>query len=175
MTAALRCPPATVQPDQVIVRPAPRREPPFDDELPAPVPLFGPRAPRLPFEVVAAPAAWLPKPARPRGLPDPQRWAQHLLVGMIETAGGRRPLQQLNALLSPSVSRGIAADFERALHRGARHWLHRASVRTVRCAEPCEGVAELCAVLDTGQRVHAMALRLEERHGRWRCTRIQVG
>ncbi|WP_375493911.1 Rv3235 family protein [uncultured Jatrophihabitans sp.] len=173
MTAALTYPPAA--PGRVIVRPAPRREPPFDDELTAPIPLFGPHAPRLPFDAVPAPAAWLPKPARPRGLPDPERWTRQLLIGMIETAGGRRPLHQLSAMLSPSVSSGLGTDFERAMRRGKPHWLHCAAVRTVRCAEPREGVAELCAVLDTGERVHAMALRLEERHGRWRCTRIQLG
>jgi Family of unknown function (DUF6459) len=118
---------------------------------------------------------WVPKLRRPRGLPDPERWAHQLLIGMIETAGGRRPLHQLGALLSPSVCRGLGADFDRALGRGKRHWLHRAAIRTVRCAEPREGVAELCAVLDTGERVRAMAMRLEERHGRWRCTRIQLG
>ena len=173
MTAALRTP--ACAPPQVIVRPAPRREPPFDDEFAEPIPLFGPRTPRLPFAPVPAPAAWLPRPARPRGLPEPERWARQLLIGMIETAGGRRPLHQLSVLLSPSVSRGLGADFEREMRRGRPHWLHRAVVRTVRCAEPTEGVAELCAVLDTGRRVHAMALRLEERHGRWRCTRIQLG
>jgi Family of unknown function (DUF6459) len=177
MTAAtLRCPaPQAPAPARVVVRPAPRREPPFDDELAEPVPLFGPHTPRLPFAAVPAPSAWLPKPVRPRGLPDPERWARQLLLGMIETAGGKRPLHQLAALLSPSVSRGLGADFERAVRRGAPHWLHRATVRAMRCAQPSDGVAELCAVLETGERVRAMALRLEERHGRWRCTRIQLG
>jgi hypothetical protein len=176
MTAALRCPPAQpTAPPRVVVRPAPRREPPFDDELDAPVAVVGPHTPRLPFAAVPAPVAWLPRPVRPRGLPDPERWARQLLIGMIETAGGRRPLPQLSALLSPSVSRGLAADFERSSRRGSPHWLHRAAVRTLRCAQPRDGVAELCAVLETGARVRAMALRLEEHRGRWRCTRIQLG
>jgi hypothetical protein len=174
MTAALSCPPSPVR-RPVVVRPAPRREPPFDDELPDRHPLCGPYDQRLPFARVPVPPAWRPSPARPSGLPDPGPWAQRLLVGMIETAAGRRPLHQLSSLLSPSVSHGLGADFERAARRGQRHWLHRASVRSVRAAEPAEGVAELCATVETGPRVRALALRLEEHHGRWRCTRLQLG
>jgi hypothetical protein len=45
----------------------------------------------------------------------------------------------------------------------------------VRASEPSDGVAELCATVDVGGRVRALALRLEEQHGRWRCTRLQLG
>jgi hypothetical protein len=159
----------------VVIRPAPQREPPFDDELP------GARAPhrferRLPFDVtpIASPV-WMPPPPRPRYLPDPGPWGRRLLVGMIETAGGHRPLHQLAALLSPSVWRGLGGDFEDAARQGSRHWLHRAKVRSVRAAEPAHGVAEVSATVDTGRRVRAVALRLEEQHGSWRCTRLQLG
>jgi hypothetical protein len=160
----------------VVVRPAPRREPPFDDELPATRPLYGPWDQRLPFEPVPLqPAPWVPRPARPRGLPDPGPWGRRLLIGMIETAGGHRPLHQLAAMLSPSVSRGLGADFEYAARNGRPHWLHRAMIRSVRVAEPATGVAELCATVDAGGRVRAIAIRLDEHHGRWRCTRLQLG
>jgi hypothetical protein len=94
---------------------------------------------------------------------------------MIETAAGRRPLHQLSGLLSPSVCRGIGADFERAAQIGKPHWLHRASIRSVRATQPADGVAELCATLEVGRRVRALAMRLEEHRGRWRCTRLQLG
>jgi Family of unknown function (DUF6459) len=172
-SAALATVPA-VRP--VAIRPAPRREPPFDDELPEPVRLPGRYDRRLPFELAPAPPVlWRARPAPPRGLPDPALWARRLLVGLIETAGGRRPLHQLAAMLSPSVGRGLGGDFDRATQHGARHWLHRATVRTVRVTEPAPGVAELCATLDTGPRVRALAMRLEEHHGRWSCTRLQLG
>ncbi len=163
-------------PRPVVVRPAPRREPPFDDELPDARPLYGPLDRRLPFErPPVRPAVWRPRPPRPRGMPDPGPWGRRLLIGMIETAAGHRPLQQLAALLSPSVSRGLGADFERAAQTRTPHWLHRAVVRSMRVAEPAVGVAELCATVETGRRVRAIAMRLEEHHGRWRCTRLQLG
>ena len=174
MTAALLAPPPTARP--VVIRPAPRREPPFDDELPDPQSLPRPYDRRLPFDPLPAPPrVWRSAPPRSTGLPDPGSWGRRLLVGMIETAGGRRPLHQLAAMLSPSVSRGIGVDFERAARLGRPHWLHRATVRSMRVSEPAAGVAELCATVDTGPRVRALAMRLEEHHGRWCCTRLQLG
>jgi hypothetical protein len=174
MSAALTAPPTVRR--SVVVRPAPRREPPFDDELPDAWPPYGPLDRRLPFEQPRVrPAVWQPRPPRPRGLPDPSPWGRRLLIGMIETAAGRRPLHQLAALLSPSVSRGLVADFERAAQTGSPHWLHRAAVRSMRVTEPVTGVAELCATVEAGRRVRAIAIRLEEHQGRWRCTRLQLG
>jgi hypothetical protein len=173
MTAALVCPPPLPRP--VVIRPAPRREPPFDDELPG-IARPGPYDQRLPFDPPPArPRLWRAAPPRPSGLPEPAAWGRRLLVGLIETAAGRRPLHQLAGLLSPSVSRGIGADFERAAQLGTPHWLHRAAVRSLRVSEPAPGVAELCATVETGRRVRAVAIRLEEHHGRWCCTRLQLG
>jgi hypothetical protein len=161
-------------PRRIVVRPAPRREPPFDDErddLAAHA--SGDRA--LPFEPTARPHVWLPPAPRPSALPDPSPWGRRLLIGMVETAGGHRPAQQLATLLSPSVHRGLCADFVQAVQAGARHWLHRATVRSVRATEPSDGVAEVCATVEVAGRVRAIALRLEEHYGRWRCTRLQLG
>lgn len=159
------------------VRPAPRREPPFDDEIP-PRHLYavGPRDQQLPFETAARRDQVItPRSVLRTDLPDPAMWGRRLLIGIIETAGGRRPLQQLAALLSHSVAYGLGADFERAAQRGRPHWTHVATVRSVRVCEPAEGVAELCATLQVGARVRAVALRLEAPDNRWRCTRLQIG
>jgi len=154
------------------VRPAPRREPPFDDEVPT-LHRVGALDRPLPFERPARPQPTV----RPRrsDLPDPALWGRRLLVGIIETAGGKRPLQQLAALVSPSVGNGLGADFERAATRHRPHWIAAANVRSVRAAEPAERVAELCATVQAGPRVRAVAMRLEVRDGRWRCTRLQLG
>lgn len=160
---------------QFVVRPAPRREPPFDDELadaggPArydrPLPFERPRRPPVPSGPVTA---------RHPGVPEPAQWGQRLLVGVIETAAGHRPLNQLTALVSPSVACGLRGEFERAAVLGRPHWLRRASVRSVRATEPADRVAELCATVAAEGRVRAVAMRLEVRHGRWCCTRLMIG
>jgi hypothetical protein len=158
---------------QSAVRPAPRREPPFDDELP--LRAVGRLDRPLPFRTASPLQAPGPIRPLPQTLPDPAGWGRRLLIGIIETAGGRRPLQQLGALLSPAVAAGLGADFERAAQQGTRHWTHTAQVRSVHASRPVEGVAELTATVQTGRRVRAIALRLESRHGRWRCTRLQWG
>jgi hypothetical protein len=160
---------------RIVIRPALRREPPFDDELCEAGSHHAPFDRQLPFERTANPPVWVPRPRRPSMLPDPAPWGRRLLIGLIETAGGHRPVQQLAPLLSASVHRGLCGDFERMRRSGASHWLHRASVRTVRATEPSDGVAELCATVEARGRVRALALRLDEQHGRWRCTRLQLG
>lgn len=173
MTLALSCAETGRRP--VVIRSAPRREPPFDDELVEPTHRPGPLDQRLPFAPVPAPGRlWMPRP-RPSRLPDPQPWGRRLLIGLIEAAGGRRPLHQVAGLLSPSIAQGLGADLERAAQAGTRHWLHRASLRSIRASEPADGVAELSATIEVGPRVRAVALRLEDHRGRWRCTRLQLG
>jgi hypothetical protein len=48
-------------------------------------------------------------------------------------------------------------------------------VGSLHISEPRDGVAEVCAVVDTGVRKRAIALRLEGIDGQWRCTALQVG
>lgn len=162
----------------ITVRPAPRREPPFDDEI-DPSTTVGPLDQPLPFD------EWRPRLPRPRPVlrsttrarpvPDPAVWGRRLLVGIIETAGGKRPLHQLSALLSPGVATGLGVDFERAAKSGAPHWTSGAAVRSMRATEPADGIAELSATLQHGLRVRAVAMRLEVRRGRWCCTRLMLG
>ena len=158
---------------RVVVRPAPRREPPFDDEVTEPS-RAGVHDQHLPFAVPRRPAARVRPVVTPAGLPDPAVWGRRLLVGLIECAGGRRPLNQLTSMLSMSIARGLREDFERS-GAGAAHWLRRGCVRSVLVCCPVDGVAELSATVECGPRVRAVALRVEERHGRWCCTRLQLG
>jgi hypothetical protein len=164
--------------DRIVLRPAPVREPPFDDEVAdgalaagrydRPLPFRRARRRRVPLP---APAA---SPAR-AALPDPALWARRLLLGIIETAGGRRPLNQLSALLSPGVAHGLRTEFELAGQLGRPHWTSRGVIGSVRATEPADQVAELCATVRDERRVHAVAIRLEVRHGRWCCTRLVLG
>ena len=170
MTAALAR--TAAAPAPVALRPAPRREPPFDDEIG--LRLVGPLDQRLPFTGPRG-AAPRPEPAPRSLLPDPAGWGRRLLLGVIEIAGGRRPMQQLAPLLSPAVAAGLRADFDRAARNRLRHWAAAATVRSVHGSQPAAGVAEVCATLQVGRRVRAVAMRLEVRDQQWRCTRLHVG
>lgn len=162
----------------VVVRPAPDREPPFDDEVGSTVTAIGRYDRPLPFARTRRRRVALPPPPQSPAralLPDPALWARRLLLGIIETADGRRPLNQLAALLSPGVAHGLRTEFELAGQLGRPHWTHRAVIRSVRASEPADQVAELCATVRTGNRVRAVAMRLEVRHSRWCCTRLVLG
>lgn len=183
MTSALAVAPDTVSvtirraAGAIVVRPAPPREPPFDDEL-ADGTVVGRHDRPLPFARARRRRAALPAaaPSPLRGvLPDPAMWGQRLLVGIIEAAGGRRPVNQLTTLLSPAVAHGLRSELEHAGRLNKPHWTHRAVVRSVRSSEPADQVAELCATVRVGERVRAVAMRLEVRHSRWCCTKLVLG
>lgn len=169
MTSVVPLPRTT--PGRVALRPAPPREPPFDDERAAgphagrydqQLPLEQDRRARL--EIVTDPL-----------LADPARWSRSLLIAVGEIAAGRRPVQQLGAMFAMPIAAALTGDFERCAARGRRHWTSRASVRTIRVGRTADTVAEVSATLHIGGRIRAAALRLEARDGRWRCTNLQLG
>jgi hypothetical protein len=171
-----------------VLRPAPRREPPFDDEqLGRHLSLVGPLDQPLPFDALdeaaqAAPSALRlgpqsdPFTARPTGrheLPEPTVLARRLVIGVIETATGRRSASQLRHHTSPMVHAGLARDAGRISRLGTAH--RPAALHSLHVTEPADGVAEVAAVLRVGDRFRALALRLEAMDGRWRCVRLQIG
>lgn len=161
--------------------PAPTSEPPFDDE----------RAPRPVLRLVPAPLVPVPAPSRrppvrslllpeaaPRrtrtatdALPDARPFAQALVQRLLEVCGGVRPVPQLQRDTTP----GLYAELERALTRRPRPTGPRPSsrdVRSVHVQERPDGVAEVCATVRRGDRICALAMRLEGVQGRWLCTQI---
>jgi Family of unknown function (DUF6459) len=107
-------------------------------------------------------------------LPDPRRWSARLAQGLVEVLAGVRPLPQL----APWVSEDVFAELqprvratERRPHRASSRM--RAQLRTLRLCEPADGVAEVSAVVQHGNRCRALALRLEGLDGRWRCTALE--
>ncbi|MEO6502449.1 MAG: Rv3235 family protein [Jatrophihabitantaceae bacterium] len=168
-----------------LTRPAPRREPPFDDELLARhLSLVGPLDQPLPFDTAGpnAPSAMRLRAesdefaARPTGrqeLPEPAAFARRLVIGVVETATGRRSASQLRHHTSPTVQAGLARDAGRISRLGTTH--RPATLHSLHITEPADGVAEVAAVLRVGDRFRALALRLEGLDGRWRCVRLQIG
>ncbi|HET6210304.1 MAG TPA: Rv3235 family protein [Jatrophihabitans sp.] len=169
------------------VRPAPLREPPFEDEQRAeppsrrlgpndrPLPLPGP-SPEAPSRLRLAVLAEDRFDARPTGrleLPEPAAFARRLLIAVIETATGRRSAGQLSQHTTLAVQAGLARDAGRISRLGTMS--RPAAVHSVHLTEPADGVAEVVGVVRVGPRFRAIALRLEGLDGRWRCVRLQIG
>jgi hypothetical protein len=168
----------------MLIRSAPRREPPFDDEVAGTgLRRIGPHDRTLPFvSPIVAPTAISegsrevvdPYAPPPRDdVPEPTSVAHRLMIGIIEVATGRRPAGQLAAYTSPPVLRGLSRDAGRLTRLGTT--ARPAILRSVRVNEPADGVAEVAAVVDAAARCRAVAMRLEAFEGRWRCVRLQIG
>jgi Family of unknown function (DUF6459) len=166
------------RPRRPTVRPVPRLEPPYDDELPdGPLGVIRQRE-ELPFED-PAPRRFEheidffdPQPTARRELPEPEACATRFLQAVFETLAGSRPSAQLQEWTSLSVRSQIAR-----MTYDAR-WRTPAGVvplvKSVRVSEPADGVAEVAAVVLRGTAYSAAAARLEGFDGRWRAVALEV-
>ena len=170
---------------------APVVDPPYDDELPPAPPIvdgslalaFPPTGAPVSLRLVP-PAAmdeeFGPEPTARADLPDPRPWTRRLTQAVAEVLAGARPAGQLARYATLDVLEHLERSTGRlATGRpgaaGGRAASLRPVVSSVHVSEPADGVAEVCAVVDTGPRRRALALRLEGLDGRWRCTELQFG
>lgn len=124
--------------------------------------------------------------------------AHRYLARCVEVLGGFRPIAHLRILTAPAVFDRIAAELTRPrsapqCQAGARspvtlptdrprpHTARlapapggRVVLRHLRVGEPRDGVAEVAAILGRGDRVWAMAVRLERHRGAWLCYHLEV-
>jgi len=107
-------------------------------------------------------------------LPDPHAWAGHIAQAVVEVLAGTRPAPQLIRWTSPEVYATVTQRHALAARRGVAKG-RRAVIRSVRVCEPADGVAEVCAVVLDGQRVRALAMRLEGLDRRWLLCALQIG
>jgi hypothetical protein len=107
-------------------------------------------------------------------LPDPTPCTERLAQAIAEVLAGDRPAGQLTGIATLDVLRLLARGAGRL---GARPDgpAQRPAVDSVHVSEPCEGVVEACAVINTWPRRRALALRLEGIDGQWRCTALHLG
>jgi hypothetical protein len=121
---------------------------------------------------MTAEADFGPTWSRRAELPDPQAVGRRLVTLTLEAFAGRRPVTQLQPLVSPALFTALS-------QRRRPGWCTEGTapllVSTVRVSEPVDGVAEVSAVARRGGRAHAVAARLEGVDGRWRCTALQIG
>jgi hypothetical protein len=175
MTASAGSPP------RLRLVPAPQIDPPFDDEAVAmPPAVAGTLA--LAFPAAArdsVPLRLLP-PADPPAdrttpLPEPRMWAQRLVQAIVEVLAGARAPGQLAAHATLRVLDQLEATSGALGHPGRRAPALRPVVRSVHAFRPSAVAVEVCAVVDTGVRSRALALRLDGSGGRWRCTELELG
>jgi hypothetical protein len=178
---------ASADPAPLRLLPVPRIDPPYDDEIEPPVPTVAgslalafppPCSDAVPLRLVppaAGPAEFGPTRSDPATLIAPRPWTARFAQAVVEVLAGARPAGQLSRFTSLDVLEHL----ERAVGRlGGRPALAPPPcprVSSVHVSEPCRGVVEACAIVDTGRRSRAVALRLEGIDGHWRCTALQVG
>ena len=153
--------------------PAPRSEPPYDDERPGGRPL-----PLRPASLRPAPPLRLvppldDDPVRPSSadLPPAKPFAHALVQRLLEVLAGLRPVSQLQR----DTSFELFEELERVVCGRPRTAGPRPSTRDVRSVHVHareDGVAQVCATVRRGRRVTALALRLEGVSGAWRCTAL---
>ena len=162
------------------VVPAPRMDPPYDDERdPSPPLTVGSLA--LAFPVREALPLRLVPPARPRPdaaegatPPEPRQWARRLTQAIVEVLAGARPAAQLSRFTTLDVLHQL----ERWSGRfGGKLGEPMCSPRvvSVHVSLPQPDAAEACATVDTGMRRRAFAFRLEVDAGTWQCTALELG
>jgi Family of unknown function (DUF6459) len=171
-------PPGLSDRGRLRVRPVPPLEPPYDDEIAAPH-LYLVPSDELPFEEppprrFARPIDFFDRqPTSRQMLPEAEVFATRFIQALLETLVGRRPPAQLREWTTAAVFASVSQQV------GRRSWAHPGSppptMHSIRIGEPADGVAEVSAVIQRGQRYLAIAARLEGLDGRWRCVALRVG
>ena len=163
--------------------PVPRTDPPYDDEVgPSAAQVdgalalsFPPASPLLPLRLVPPAEAVESDADAFSPPPDAQMWSRRLAQAIVEVLAGVRAAAQLSRFASFDVLEQLERWTGRFGGNTGGAPARRPAVVSVRVCEPCALVAEACAVVDTGHRHRAFAIRLEASHGRWRCTELQLG
>jgi hypothetical protein len=174
------------------LRPAPRFDPPFDDEVGSEIWLRSasddqlmfdfdsPAAAADPAPSAAAPVAAVPAPA-PSPSPEARRAAHRFANTCVEIFNGFRPAGQLRPLARPPHTERVVQQLADALGRlpatrprpGRRPELLR--LRMLRVSAPVDGVIEAAATVGTSARTWALAFRLERRpDNAWQGTTLHL-
>lgn len=107
-----------------------------------------------------------------------QAWTVRFAQSVVEVLGGDRPLQQLLRWTSARVYQDLdrrVRILARATPTPPRLRTVRPHVRSVHVFRPGPHSAEVSVHVRYGPRSRAIAARLEERGGRWRCVALQLG
>ena len=163
--------------------PAPRIDPPYDDEMPSPDPVVdGTLALAFPSAPLLLPLRLVP-PVDPEDddaddQPPPgdaRQWSGRLAQAVVEVLAGVRAAAQLSRFATFEVLEQLERATGRLGGRPGGAPARRPAVVNVRVCQPNAYACEVAAVIDTGGRHRALAVRLDADHGRWRCTSLHLG
>jgi hypothetical protein len=104
------------------------------------------------------------------GLPPPATIVGGIAMAMLEIEAGCRSVAQLERICTPELWSMLE---QTVLRRGGPFPAGNALIR-VHCQENSPGLADAVAVVRRGQRVQAMAMRLDASGGRWVVTTLEV-
>ena len=110
--------------------------------------------------------------------PELQLWTTRFAQATVEVLTGDRPLQQLLRWTSARVYQDLERRVRILAHTAPtppRGRTLRPQVRSVHVFRPGPDSAEVSVHVRHGHRSRAMAARLEERDGAWRCVALQLG
>lgn len=130
---------------------------------------------------MSAEPAWAPRPSRrdvygrPRAaLGDPAPLACTAALTAIEVVGGGEGLDTLLRWITPEVRDVLARQHSLARRAGLRGGVD-ARILRARACRVSHAASEVAAVARIGDRSHAVAIRLEDRAGRWVITVLDIG
>ncbi|RAV07455.1 hypothetical protein DQP55_21710 [Mycolicibacterium sp. GF69] len=119
--------------------------------------------------------AHLQQPAPPVAESAPSRdtvvFADAALRRVLEVIDRRRPIAQLRPLLAPELTETVLAMTRHPQSQAAT--LRRVRVRMA--GDDDAGAAEVFGTYSRGQRIQAIAARIESKGGRWRLVALQIG
>jgi hypothetical protein len=105
-------------------------------------------------------------------------WTARFAQATVEVLGGDRPLAQLVRWTTARVYQDLERRVRILSQTGPtppRRRTVRPQVRSVHVFRPGPHCAEVSVHVRYGHRSRAIAARLEERHGSWRCVALQLG
>jgi Family of unknown function (DUF6459) len=99
----------------------------------------------------------------------------------IEVLAGTRPIQQLARWLDPRsfdalmVRAALTRAAQESGHGNVRQLHRNPTVRSVHCSAVGPGIYESSLVVSEQVRQRALAMRLEQTHGVWKVTALEIG
>ncbi len=132
------------------------------------------RPPAGPGRAQVLPAPASPYERRRRPLGDPSPLACTVAKAALEAVHGAASLDPLTRWVDPAVRAQLAKQHSLASRAGLKD-LGSAQVLRARVCRVSASAAAVSVVARWGERGHALAIRLEDRRGRWVATVIDVG